>query len=123
MDMSTSTASDRTHETRRGAGKPFRLALSGGLAIYDVAAVKPRLIDTVSQHAAVEVDLSGVDSIDTAGIQLLMLAKTHATALGHSLHLSGHSPAVAEMFELFRLAGYFGDPIVLPPGSPGSKAS
>ena len=99
------------------------MALSGGLAIYDVAALKPQLIEAVSEHPDLEVDLAAIDAIDTAGVQLLMLAKTHASTLGHRLRLSGHSPAVAEIFELFRLAGYFGDPIVLPSSPRGSHAS
>lgn len=100
-----------------------RIRLEGSLAIYDVGEAKPQLIDAVAANRQLEIDLSRVDAIDAAGIQLLMLAKVHAAALGHELNLVGHSPAVAEMFELFRLAGYFGDPILLPEGALGSKAS
>lgn len=100
-----------------------RFVLEGSLAVYDVGETKPQLIDAVAANRRLEVDLSRVEAIDTAGIQLLMLAKIHAAALGHELNLVGHSPAVAEMFELFRLAGYFGDPIVLPVAAPGRQAS
>lgn len=97
-----------------GQGRRGRLVLEGGLAIYDIARIKPMLIEAISLYPELEVDLSGIDAIDTSGIQLLILAKTHARSVHHQLHLVAHSPSVVEMFELFHLAGYFGDPIILP---------
>lgn len=87
-----------------------RFAIGPGLSIYDVADLKPRLLEAVANHAVLNVDLSQVESIDSAGIQLLMLAKVHALAYDHRFHLVGHSPVVLEIFELFRVAGYFRDP-------------
>lgn len=87
-----------------------RFAIGAGLSIYDVANLKPRLLEAVARHAVLDVDLSQVETIDSAGIQLLMLAKVHALAHDHRFHLVGHSPVVLEIFELFRVAGYFGDP-------------
>ncbi|HEX5755721.1 MAG TPA: STAS domain-containing protein [Arenimonas sp.] len=126
MEPATATGTTSSSAPRRdpdGCRQASRLALSGSLSIYDVAALKTRLIDAVSAHAELELDLSAVESIDTAGVQLLMLAKLHAAARGHALVLVGHSPAVVDVFELFQLAGYFGDPIVLPVAAAGSKAS
>ncbi len=62
-----------------------------------------------------EVNLSGVTEIDTAGLQLLMLAKKKALAEQRELRLVAHSAAVTEVFELLNLAAYFGDPLVVAP--------
>ena len=55
-----------------------------------------------------------MSEIDSAGVQLLMLAKREAQARGGELHLCGHSPAVLDVFELLDLAAFFGDPLVMP---------
>ena len=51
--------------------------------------------------------------IDTAGVQLLMLAKQEALRQQRELRLVGHSPAVLEVFELLNVAAYFSDPLVM----------
>jgi anti-anti-sigma regulatory factor len=60
-----------------------------------------------------EIDLSGVTEVDTAGVQLLMLAKRAAVEQQRELRLVGHSPAVMEVFELMNVAAYFGDHLVM----------
>jgi ABC-type transporter Mla MlaB component len=52
-----------------------------------------------------------VDEIDTAGLQLLLALHQW---LGEHLHLIRHSQAVIELIDLFQLAAFFGDDIVLP---------
>ncbi|OYY95207.1 MAG: hypothetical protein B7Y41_01480 [Hydrogenophilales bacterium 28-61-23] len=94
-----------------------RLSLypEGEMTIYHAADLKPALLDALGQSDAIELDLSAVSELDTSGVQLLMLMKREAVAAGKSLALSGHSPAVLEVFELLGLGGWFGDPQVLPP--------
>jgi anti-anti-sigma regulatory factor len=82
------------------------LRIEGELTIFRATELKPVLLVT---PPLTEIDLSGVTEIDTAGVQLLMLAKKTALAEGRELHLSGHSPAVMEVFELLNVAAYFGD--------------
>jgi anti-anti-sigma regulatory factor len=60
-----------------------------------------------------EVDLSGVSELDTAGVQLLMMAKKAAMAEQREFHLVGHSAAVIEVFDLLNLAAFFGDHLVM----------
>jgi anti-sigma B factor antagonist len=45
---------------------------------------------------------------------LLMLARRTAGSLHGDLRLVGHSPAVLEVFDLLKLAAYFGDQVVIP---------
>jgi anti-sigma B factor antagonist len=94
------------------AGDGF-IAIDGELTIYAVAGWKCALFDKLGACAGLDIDLSGVSEIDTAGQQLLIAAKRHANATGKGLRLSGHSQAVVDMLDLCRLGGFFGDPVVL----------
>ncbi len=97
-----------------GAGGAFPLAIEGELTIYRAAELKAVLLSVINTHPAVEVNLSAVSETDTAGVQLLMLAKRHAQQRGVRLSLCAHSPAVVDAFELLDLAAFFGDPLVVP---------
>jgi anti-sigma B factor antagonist len=96
------------------AGAAALLRLDGELTIYRAAELKATLSQALDSVQQLEIDLSGVTEIDTSGVQLLMLTKRLATAAQRSLHLSSHSPAVLEVFELLDLAAYFGDPLITP---------
>ena len=90
------------------------LRLDGELTIYRAAELKPLILAPLGEAQVLEVDLAGVSEIDSAGVQLLMLAKREAQARGGELHLVAHSPAVLDVFELLDLAAFFGDPLVMP---------
>jgi anti-sigma B factor antagonist len=92
---------------------PVRFAIDGDLTIYRAADVKALLLDALRQTALLEVDLAGVTELDTAGLQVLMLAKQVAAADGRALRLVGHSPAVMEVFEMLDLGGFFGDALLI----------
>jgi anti-sigma B factor antagonist len=51
--------------------------------------------------------------MDSAGLQLLLLAKREAGNQNKSLRLVNHSEAALEIFNLYHMAEHFGDPIVL----------
>lgn len=98
------------------------LQAAGEMTIYSAAELKPALLEALGQSDEIEIDLSGVSELDTSGVQLLMLVKREAVAAGKGLTLSGHSPAVLEVFELLGLGGWFGDPQLLPAGAMGRAA-
>jgi anti-anti-sigma factor len=98
-------------------GSVHCIHLEGELTIYAAAAVKAGLLDVLAGAVEIEIDLTGVTAIDTAGVQLLIAAKREAAADGVPLRLVGHSAAALELIELYELAGWFGDPLVLPPAS------
>ena len=62
-------------------------------------------------------DLSGVEELDTAGVQFLLWLKRDMARTGSELKLTGHSPAVIEVLDLLKLASAFGDPILLSPSA------
>ena len=86
------------------------LRIEGELTIFRAMELKPELL---TDPLPEEINLAGVTEIDTAGVQLLMLAKRTALAQQRELHLVAHSPAVIEVFELLNVAAYFGDPLVM----------
>ncbi len=91
-----------------------RLQVQGAVTIYEVAALQQDLLAAVQAFRRVERDLSKVDDLDTAGIQLLMVCKQESRRLGHEMSIIAHSNTVVGVFEFLNLAGFFGDPLVLP---------
>jgi anti-anti-sigma factor len=90
------------------------LHIEGEMTIYRALELRQTLLDAVAAQPKVELDLSAVTEIDTAGLQLLMLAKRAAQAAQRELRLVGHSPAVLDVLQLFDLAAFFGDALVVP---------
>jgi anti-anti-sigma factor len=95
-----------------------RLAIEGELSIYSAGEWKKRLDDLLERGGSLELDLSAVQELDSAGLQLLIMAKKEAAARSQRLLLSNHSQAVLEVFELCGVAAFFGDPILLQPNTP-----
>ena len=91
-----------------------RLTVDGDLTIYHAAEIKQRLIDGIRAGDVLELDLSHVGEMDTAGFQLLALAKRESQKLDHVLRIVGHSPVVREVIEFFNMVAFFGDPLVIP---------
>jgi anti-sigma B factor antagonist len=90
-----------------------RINIEGELSIFTAAALKQRLLDAIGAGAEVEVDLSQVSEMDSAGIQLMVAAKREAVARKQPLRFTGHSPAVFDLIELYDLSGHFGDPVLI----------
>ncbi|MEH3086346.1 MAG: STAS domain-containing protein [Xylophilus ampelinus] len=90
------------------------MALDGELTIYRAAEVRQALLAALSDSPdGLEVDLAAVTEIDSAGVQLLMAAKRSSQEVGQAFALVRHSAAVVDVFEMFDLAGFFGDPMVV----------
>lgn len=104
MEFITQATTDDTTRTR----------VEGDLSIYNAAEIKQHLIDGVRSSNLLELDLSHVKEMDTAGLQLLVLAKRESQKLGHEMRIVSHSPAVREVIEFLGLVAFFGDPLVIP---------
>lgn len=92
---------------------PTRLAIMEELTIYHAMDQKQQLMDALNQSEALDLDLSQVGEIDTAGLQLLMLAKREAGRLNKQLSIVAHSPAVRQTIDFCNLAAFFGDPVII----------
>ena len=85
------------------------IALEGELTIYRAAELKPLLLAALPGTGPIELDLAEVSEVDTAGLQLLMLLRREAQALGRALQLRSPSLAMVEAFELLDLAAWFSE--------------
>ncbi|MYM36939.1 STAS domain-containing protein [Duganella sp. FT50W] len=88
------------------------LSLDGEMTIYRAADLKVTVLEALRKTRALEIDLSAVTELDTAGLQLLMLAKQTAAAEQRELRLVRHSPAVVEIFAMLDLGAFFGDTVL-----------
>ena len=93
---------------------PHQLAIKEDMTIYNASSQKIQLLDALVECSELDLDLSQVSEMDTAGFQLLILAKREAIDAGKSLRLVAHSRAVTELLDLYHMASYFGDPMVIP---------
>lgn len=90
-----------------GADLPV-VRLDGELTIYRAAELKDVLVEALGCHPRLAIDLSGVAEIDTAGVQLLLLATRQARADERELSLVAPSPAVMQAVDLLDLGETLG---------------
>jgi len=95
-------------------GEPRRLVFDSDLTIYNALEHKRVLLDALAGVEAVELDLTRVSEIDSAGLQVLLLAKRESLAAGKEMRIVAHSQAVQELLDFLNVASYFGDPLVIP---------
>lgn len=100
-----------TQTTTDGA---VHLILDGPMTIYTAGEIKAQLLDGVANATIVELDLSHVGEMDTAGFQLLVMAKREAQRLARTLRIVAHSPAVREVIDFYNMDAFFGDPMIIP---------
>jgi anti-sigma B factor antagonist len=91
-----------------------RAIVDGSMTIYEAAADKSTLLDALANASETEIDLSAVREMDTAGLQILLLAKRESLKAGKVLRLAAHSPASLDVLDRYGLTAYFGDPVAAP---------
>ncbi|MCQ3925153.1 MAG: anti-sigma B factor antagonist [Rhodocyclaceae bacterium] len=108
------------HIEKTAAG--CRLRIEGEMTVSSAADIRDEILAALpaTSRDEVEVDLSGVSEIDTAGLQIMLQLKRRC---GTRLRLVNHSPAVIEILDMSNLGAQFGDPLVIPSGEcPPSQA-
>lgn len=101
-----------TSETRDGT---CYARVDGEMTIYTAAQCRDELAACLHGNKPLEINLSGVSEIDSAGVQILILAKREGARRGVPVRLVSHSPAVQEIIDLYRLAPAFGDLMIMSP--------
>ncbi|CAK0740165.1 hypothetical protein CCP3SC15_1090002 [Gammaproteobacteria bacterium] len=112
-----------TEEKRGRPGSPnaierAQVALNGEMTIFTAQKLATELLTPLAAGVCLEIDLSGVNEIDSAGLQLMLAAKRMADVRDLPLRFVGHSPAVLNVLDLCDLVGFFGDPVVIQKGTP-----
>lgn len=84
-----------------------KLAIEGELTIYTAAEMKEK-IGALLAAAAVEIELSQVSEIDTAGLQLLLLARQECARQEKAIAFTHPSDAVLTCWRMCNLLTEFG---------------
>lgn len=100
-----------TQTTTDGA---LHLILDGPMTIYNAGDIKAQLMGALSTSSILEIDLSHVNEMDTAGFQLLVMAKRESQRLGHTLRIVAHSQPVRDVIDFYNMDAFFGDPMIIP---------
>ncbi|MBA4068768.1 MAG: anti-sigma factor antagonist [Acinetobacter sp.] len=90
-----------------------KLAIEGEMTIFVAAEFLSAIQEPVQKNLNMEIDLSQVTEIDSAGLQLMIFVKKKSVLHAFDLHFVNHSKPVQEILELTDLGSFFGDPIVL----------
>ncbi|MCE0492442.1 STAS domain-containing protein [Vibrio salinus] len=92
-----------------------RFSFDNEITIYTVAELKEKFYSDWSKLAGeILVDLSVVDELDGAGIQLLLQIKNDSEQNNRSVRFVNHSSLVLETFEMLNLIDRLSDPVINP---------
>ena len=80
-------------------GGTSTIKIQGDLVISGVAQAKPEIVAAMADATEIELDLGEVDDCDTAGLQLLLMARASANALGKRLATTARSAPFREAME------------------------
>lgn len=92
-----------------------RVALAGELTIYNVAKIKAGLADAMTGATEIEIDLSGINDADSAGLQLMLIAKRNP---GKRVRFVNHPPPLLRLIDLANIGGLLGDPLLMSAAKP-----
>ena len=99
--------------TLETSGSRCKAVVRGNMTIYEAAADKPVLLEALARANELEIDLSAVAEMDTAGLQLLILAERESLKEGKRLSIIAHSESSLDVLDRYNLVSYFGDPVVI----------
>lgn len=88
------------------------LCLEGEFNIFTAAATKDMLLAAIANApdaVEVDIDLAKVTEMDTAGMQLMVMARREAEVCGRHVNFIHCSPAVLELVDLCALREQLGD--------------
>ena len=93
--------------------EPARLSMRGDLTIYEVRAAREQLLALLpAQPVPWQLDLGGLDELDSAGVQLLLSLHKTLCANGHDAEVIALPGNARALLELLRL------PALCPAGTP-----
>jgi len=101
-------------EVKKKRGGVCHITIEGDMTIYTAAEMKQELLSATDKCKRIEMDLSGISELDSAGFQLLLQLKRMGKSDDIEVLLESHSPAVLDVLNLYGMDQYFDDPLVLP---------
>lgn len=94
-------------------GKKTHIEVQGELTIFTAQEVFEQMKNPALYSKEIELDLSQVTEMDSAGLQILLSVKSKCALHNTTLSITAHSVAVSELLTLSDLVGFFGDPLVI----------
>ena len=94
----------------RGSNKSkglCKLAIEEDMTIYAVKAIKNDLSEELDSYNRFELDLSKVEEIDSAGIQLLLALQGELVRKNKQFTLTEVNGTVTKLFETYNLGDHF----------------
>jgi len=82
----------------------LQMTLAGDLDIYVAAEARVALLEALAQEADMTLDLSTVESVDAAGVQVLLAARRSAEEQGLSLRWVNPSRAITDVIQLMGMS-------------------
>lgn len=89
------------------SGSTAEVAVTGEMNIYNALELKSALMKSIDDSEAVDLDLSGVSEFDSAGLQILLLARRESERNGKTFNLASKSAPVESVIGLFNLGEFF----------------
>jgi anti-sigma B factor antagonist len=89
------------------------ISVESDMTIYEAQEISARLKQQIDACKKIELNLQSVSEIDTAGVQILLATKRAAVNHDKEFHITSHSEAVVQVFQMLNIAHEFGDPIVI----------
>ncbi len=80
-----------------------RLTIEGEMTIHRARELRRLFQEEMARSEGIDVDLSRVTELDSAGVQLIVAARKQAFAEGKEMRIVAHSAAVVEVLELLDL--------------------
>lgn len=80
-----------------------RLDLAGELTIHTAAEQCQRVLAALDEKTTLRIRLAGISEMDTAGLQVLLLARREAERLGGAVEIREPSEAVVDLLAVAHL--------------------
>lgn len=84
-----------------------RIRIADELTIYTAGNVTTTIRAALAANDNIAIDLSGVTEIDTAGLQILLVARKEAMLGNRAVSFVGRNRVVIEHLQLMNLANFF----------------
>ena len=86
------------------------MKVKGNCVIQELQSLQKIMLDTIeSERSSVQIDLSEVEAIDTAGVQLLSVCRINALEKGKTFQITSVSEPVREALKLTGLGSMLED--------------
>lgn len=91
----------------------YELIIPADMTIYEAGEIKDLFSQALAKNKNINVNLSNVSEIDSAGLQLMVSLKKNALEKDTIVQYNSHSQAVIGLLDLYDMTAHFGDPVVL----------